>query len=116
MSMNNRTRKQCKMAGCSNLSRAMSGMCVTHRQLPIERDLPPIKWQNGAVYRDRLAQSDVTVEAPSISKFLTDPIVVEPADNEQDLSTYALIWFVITAIIVGFLASPLGQQLLGVAR
>lgn len=33
----NRTRQPCKVAGCMNLSRAMSGLCVTHRQVPVEQ-------------------------------------------------------------------------------
>ena len=36
-SNSNRTRQPCKVAGCTNLSRAMSGLCVTHRALPVEQ-------------------------------------------------------------------------------
>ena len=36
-SNSNRTRQPCKVAGCTNLSRAMSGLCVTHRALPVQQ-------------------------------------------------------------------------------
>ena len=35
-SNSNRTRQPCKVAGCDGMSRAMSGLCVTHRALPVE--------------------------------------------------------------------------------
>ena len=36
-SNSNRTRQPCKVAGCDGMSRAMSGLCVTHRQVPVEQ-------------------------------------------------------------------------------
>ncbi len=37
MTDSKRTRMPCKIVGCVNMSRAISGLCVTHRQLPVEQ-------------------------------------------------------------------------------
>ena len=66
----NRSRTRCKQDGCNELTRSNSGLCRSHMATPAEaviirteRPLRddynrwPLRWEGGAVYRDRLAQT-----------------------------------------------------------
>ena len=66
----NRSRARCKQDGCNELTRSNSGLCRLHMQTPAEaviirteRPLRddynrwPLRWEGGAVYRDRLGQT-----------------------------------------------------------
>ena len=99
-SNSNRTRQPCKHAGCLNLSRAMSGLCVTHRLLPVEavkmreeRPLSadcgrwkhlrgPLTWRDGVVARELPAEA---TQAPDPVHRVIDALNGPHSANARDL-------------------------------
>ena len=66
----NRSRTRCAHDGCNELTRSNSGLCRLHMQTPAEAVIirterplrddynrGPLRWEGGAVYRDRLGQT-----------------------------------------------------------
>lgn len=150
----NRSRTRCKQDGCNELTRSNSGLCRLHMATPAEaviirteRPLRddynrwPLRWEGGAVYRDRLAQT-ATLPAqatqattPTNDRTETDsashsasgcghagivvatddaPVTVHPGRfTASEIATLIGIAAVAVAL---FLASPLGAGVIAMVK
>ena len=91
----NRSRIRCKQDGCNELTRSNSGLCRAHMQTPAEaviirteRPLSddhnrwPLRWEGGAVYRDRLSQTaTLPAEATQIAEPTCDRTETDNASH-----------------------------------